>query len=170
MSAGQECGLTSPSTRTPKAVPQLRRAALWAPVTSDVRPQMKRSLAIASVAAAVVLAGLASYRLGLRAGAAQAKESFGPVLASVQADLGLSKLQRLRVLEADLARGCLKEALAKLRFDIDSQLYVLSSLYRDHRDTWVIAELAKRDPTIPAQLESFKSEFGNSWTEPKCAA
>ena len=131
---------------------------------------MNRSLAIALAVAAVVVVGLASYRLGLRAGADQAKESFGSVLASVQADLGLSKLQRLRVLEADLARGCSKEALAKLRFDIDSQLYVLSSLYRDHKDTWVVEELAKRDPTIPAQLKSFKSQFGNSWTEPKCAA
>ncbi|MEJ8840464.1 hypothetical protein [Ramlibacter sp. AN1133] len=131
---------------------------------------MNRSLAISLSATAVVAVGLASYRLGLRAGAVQAKESFGSVLASVQADLGLSQLQRLRVLEADLARGCSKEALAKLRFDIDSQLYVLSSLYRGHRGTWVIEELAKRDPTLPAQLESFKSQFGNSWTEPKCAA
>lgn len=131
---------------------------------------MNRSLAIAAVTAAVIVVGLASYRLGLRAGAAQAKESFGSVLASVQADLGLSKLQRLRVLEADLARGCSKEALAKLRYDIDLQLYVLSSLYRDHKGTWVVEELGKRDPNVTAQLESFKSQFGNSWTEPKCAA
>lgn len=92
------------------------------------------------------------------------------MLASVQADLALSKLQRLRTLEADLARGCSKETLAKLRFDIDTQLYVLSSLYRDHKGTWVVEELAKRDPTIPAQLEGFRSQYGNSWTEPKCAA
>jgi hypothetical protein len=131
---------------------------------------MNRSLVIALSSAVVFVVSLASYRLGLRAGAAQAKESFGSVLASVQADLGLSKLQRLRALEDDLARGCSKEALAKLRFDIDSQLYVLSSLYRDHKGTWVVEELVKRDPAIRAQLESFKSQFGNSWTEPKCAA
>jgi hypothetical protein len=130
---------------------------------------MKRLLAIALSVTAAVLVGFVSYRFGLRAGAAQSKEAFGPVLASVQADLGLSKLQRLRALEADLARGCSKEALAKIRFDIDSQLYVLASLYRDHKGTWVVEELAKRDPTIASQLEGFKSQFGNSWTEPKCA-
>ena len=31
-----QCRLTSPSTRTPKVVPQLRRAVPWSPVTSDV--------------------------------------------------------------------------------------------------------------------------------------
>ena len=136
----------------------------------NVRPQMHRYLALTLAAAAVLVIALASYRLGLRAGATQAKKAFGSVLASVQADLGLSKLQRLRVREADLARGCSKEALAKLRFDIDTQLYVLTSLYRDHKGTWVIEELAKRGPTVTAQLESFKSQFVSSWTEPKCAA
>lgn len=117
-----------------------------------------------------LIACFASYRVGVSAGAARAKEAFGPELASVQADLGLSKLQRLRALEADLARGCSKETLAKLRFDIDTQLYVLSSLYRDHKGTWVVEELAKRDPSMPSQLEGFKSQYGNAWTEPKCVA
>ncbi len=131
---------------------------------------MKRSVALTLSLTIAIVACFATYRLGLHVGAAHAKEAFGPVLASVQADLGLSKLQRLRQLEAELARGCSKETLAKLRFDIDSQLYVLSSLYREHKGTWVIEELAKRDPTLPSQLEGFKSQHGNSWTEPKCAA
>ena len=38
------CVLTGPSTRTPKAVPQLRRAVPWSPVTSDVSPQMARQM------------------------------------------------------------------------------------------------------------------------------
>ena len=129
---------------------------------------MKRSLAYPLSVIAVFAACFGAYRLGQSVGAAHAKESFGSVLASVQADLGLTKLQRLRVLEADLARGCSKEALAKLRFDIESQLFVLASLYRDHKGTWVIEELVKRDPTIPSQLEGFKSQYGSSWTEPKC--
>jgi hypothetical protein len=131
---------------------------------------MKRSLAYPLSVIAVLAACFGTYRLGLNAGAAHAKEAFGTVLASVQADLGLTKLQRMRVLEADLVRGCSKEALAKIRFDIESQLFVLASLYRDHKGTWVIEELAKRDPTIPSQLEGFKSQHGSSWTEPKCTS
>ena len=129
---------------------------------------MNRSLAYPLSVFFVLAACFGTYRLGLSVGETHAKEAFGPVLASVQADLGLTKLQRLRVLEADLARGCSKEALAKLRFDIESQLFVLASFYRDHKGTWVIEELVKRDPTISSQLEGFKNQYSSSWTKPKC--
>lgn len=144
------------------------RGAGYVPGSVNVKPQMKRSLAYSLSVVAFLAACFGTYRLGLSVGAAHAKEAFGSVLASVQADLGLTKLQRLRVLETELARGCSREALAKIRFDIDSQLLVLASLYRDHNGTWVIEELAKRDPTILSQLEGFKSQYGSSWTEPKC--
>jgi hypothetical protein len=135
-----------------------------------VSQQMKRSFTYTLAVAALIAVGLASYRLGLQAGTAQTKESFGSVLASVQADLGINTLQRLRALESDLARGCSREALAKIRFDIDLQLYVLSTFYKDYKGTWVVDGLAKRDPTLPGQLEGFKKQYGSSWTEPRCAA
>lgn len=131
---------------------------------------MKRRFAYTLVAIAVVTVGLFSYGFGLHVGTTRAKEGLDSVLASVQADLGLSKLDRLRALESDLARGCSREALAKVRFDIDLQLYVLSSFYRDYKGTWVVDELVKRDPTLPSQLDGFKKKYGSSWTEPKCAA
>jgi isocitrate dehydrogenase kinase/phosphatase len=131
---------------------------------------MNRLLLGASVAVAISLVGAVCYGIGSRAGFAEAKEGFGPVLASVQADLGLTKLQRLRELEADLTRSCAKEALAKVRLDIDVQLDLLASLYREYKGTWVVGELVKRDPTVPRQLEGFKKQFGTSWTEPRCAA
>src|SRR6185369_14906982 len=135
-----------------------------------VRQQMKRLFAYALAVVALVAFGLISYRLGLQAGATQAKEAFGSVLASVQADLGVNKLQRLRALESDLSRGCSKEALAKIRFDIYIELYVLSSFYRDYKGTPVVDQLVKRDSTLPSQLEGFRKQYGDSWTEPKCAA
>jgi hypothetical protein len=134
-----------------------------------VKSQMNRSLAYPLSAFVVLAACFGTYRLGLSVGATHAKEAFGPALASVQADLGLTKLQRLRVLEADLARGCSKEALAKLRFDVESQLVVLASFYREHKGTWVIDELVKRGPTISSQLEGFKNQYGSSLAEPKCS-
>jgi hypothetical protein len=50
----ERCVLTGPSARIPKLVPQLRRAVPWAPVTSDVRPQVqieRRQTETASLAA-----------------------------------------------------------------------------------------------------------------------
>ena len=128
---------------------------------------MKRPLTFTLVAVGLIAIGVVSFQLGARSGYAQAKESFGPVLASVQADLGLSNLKRLRALESDLARGCSPEVLAKLRFDINTQLYVLASIYREHKDTWVIDELTKRDSKVASELEGFKQSL-TSWTEPKC--
>ena len=117
---------------------------------------------------ALILVALGSYQLGLRAGFAQAKQGFGAVLASIQAELGLNNLQSLQRLETDLTHGCSKEALAKTRFDIDLQMYVLASLYRDFKGTWAMEGIAKRDPSMLARLEGFKKQYGERWTEPKC--
>src|SRR5258706_16089810 len=92
-----------------------------------------------------VAAGTASYVAGVAVGRGQSKEAFAAVLASVQADLGLNQVLRLRELESDLARGCANEALAKVRFESDTQMYVLSSLYKEHKGTWVVESIAKRD-------------------------
>jgi hypothetical protein len=110
-----------------------------------------------------------SYAVGVRVGRTESKESFAPVFASVQADLGLNLILRLRELESDLARGCSSEALAKVRFDSHTQMLVLSSLYKEHKGTWVVENIAKRDPTMPAQLEQFR-KLHDSWKEPKCTS
>jgi len=127
----------------------------------------RRALASVLLASAFLLVGFASYRIGLRAGASQAKDAFAPLLGSVQIELALNKLQRLRVLEADLGRGCSKEALAKVKFDLQTELYVLSTLYQDYEGTWAVEQLGKREPALPAQLKGFKKKH-DSWTEPKC--
>ena len=44
MTGVQTCALPISSTRTPKAVPQLRRAFPWSPVTSDVRHHVESPL------------------------------------------------------------------------------------------------------------------------------
>lgn len=110
---------------------------------------------------------IASYAVGVANGKAQSKEAFAPVLASVQADLGLNHVLRLHELESDLARGCAREALAKVRFDSHTQMLVLSSLYKQYKGTWVVEGIAKRDPAMPPRLEQFR-KMHDSWNEPKC--
>jgi len=115
-----------------------------------------------------VAAAAAAFVAGARVGRAQSKEEFAQVLASVQADLALNHILRLRELESDLAHNCSSEALAKVRFDSDTQMLVLSSLYKEYKGTWVTEAIAKRDPAMPAQLEQLP-KAQESWTEPKCA-
>ncbi|SFU84802.1 hypothetical protein SAMN05216350_106155 [Polaromonas sp. YR568] len=115
----------------------------------------------------VVTAIAGAYVAGIQVGRGQDREAFGQVLASVQTDQGFTKLQRLREFESELSRGCAKETLAKLRIDIQIQLDVLASFYQEHKGTWVMDDLAKRDPAILEQLKTFKPQQ-NFWTEPKC--
>lgn len=110
----------------------------------------------------------AAYLGGVSVGRSNGKEATAAVLASVQAELALNNVLRLRELQSDLARGCAVEVLAKLRFDLHSQSYVLASLYKEHKGTWVVENIAKRDPSMPAHLEQFRQQY-DSWNEPKCA-
>jgi|JI10StandDraft_1071094.scaffolds.fasta_scaffold592463_2 hypothetical protein len=123
-----------------------------------------RSSALAVLIAAVAVA---AYLAGVAVGKARSRETFPPLLASVQLELGLNHLERLRELESDLSRGCSSEALAKVQFDSHTQMLVLSSIYKENQGTWVVEEVAKRDPTMPKKLEQFR-QVHNSWTEPKC--
>lgn len=109
----------------------------------------------------------AAYIYGLNAGRAQSTESFGKLLEEVQADLSLNRLERLQEFESYLTRGCTDEALIKIRTDISSVTYLLSSFYKKHKGTWVVERIEKRDPTLPARLEKFE-EPATSWTEPLC--
>lgn len=121
----------------------------------------------AIIGALLAAVAVASYVAGLAVGRAQSRGATAAVLAFVQADLALNQVQRLRNLESELARGCATEVLAKLRFDLDGQMYVLSTLYKEHKGTSAMESIAKRDPTMPEQLEHFRKEH-DRWTEPQC--
>lgn len=128
---------------------------------------MKPSARNALVTLAFAVVAVLSYVGGVAVGQARLKEAVEPVLASVQADLALTHLQRSRELESDLARGCHREALAKVRSDVHTQMYVLASLYQRHKGTWIVEGIAKRDPSMPGQLEQFRDQ-SSSLKEPQC--
>jgi len=129
---------------------------------------MKSFSRYATFTTLAIAAAVGSYLLGVKVGKSYSNELFAGILASVQADLALNKVVRLRELEKDLSVGCSTEALDKIRIDIDTQMYVLSSLYKEHKNSGAMASISKRDPSLPAQLENFSRKNGDSWTEPKC--
>lgn len=59
------------------------------------------------------------------------------------------------------------EALAKVGFDLRTQMYVLSSTVKEYSGTWVVQNVSKRDPDLIHQLGGFKVQH-DSWVEPKC--
>ena len=58
--------------------------------------------------------------------------------------------------------------LKKTRISIDQEMTLLSSFYQENRTTWLNKYISDRDPTLLKQLETYKSKYGNSWTEPQC--
>lgn len=130
---------------------------------------MKLSGRSALFAAALLLTAVAMYVVGVRVGKGYTKHLDAALLASVQADLSLNKLLRLRELEKDLAAGCSTEVLQKIRNDIDSEMALLSSLYMAHRADGAMESVSRREPGLANALAGFKSTKGSSWTEPKCA-
>lgn len=120
------------------------------------------------VAALLAVALLfSSYRLGIHVGVTHTKDTVAGLLASTQADLALNQIHRLRELQSDLERGCSAEALEKVGFDLQTQMYVLSSTVKEYSETWVVQNVSKRDPDLIHQLGDFKVQH-NSWVEPKC--
>ncbi len=91
-----------------------------------------------------------------------------PSRLSVQVDLGMNNLLRLRELESDLTRGRSNEALAKVRFDSHTQMHMLSSLYKEFSGTWVVENVIKRDAELPEKLAQFQPKT-DAWIEPKCS-
>jgi hypothetical protein len=119
------------------------------------------------VAATLIATALASYVGGVLVGRAQAKSGFNQALASVQLELGQTRLERLQELESDLTRSCNDVALTKVRIDTQVQMAVLSGIYKEHKGTWVVEGIARRDPTLPVKLAEFQLT-SNSWPVPKC--
>ena len=115
----------------------------------------------------VVVLCFGSYRFGIRVGETAGKDATAGLLASVQADLALNQIHRLRELQSDLERGCSAEVLTKVGFDLHTQMYVLSSTVKEYGGTWVLETVSKRDPELIGQLRSFKVQH-DSWVEPKC--
>ena len=83
--------------------------------------------------------------------------------------LSFNHLQRFREIEEDLSKNCTTEAIEKTRIAIDKELQLLSEFEKENTETWVNKYIADRDPDLLDQLKTFKSKYGKSWTELKCA-
>ena len=96
------------------------------------------------------------------------RERFAAELDATQAMLMFNHLLRYREIERDLSKGCASEALEKTKISIDRELKLLSSIEKSNSITWINKYISDRDPELLNQLKTFKSQYGESWTEPIC--
>jgi hypothetical protein len=129
---------------------------------------MKKPLRFLLVGAIAIVFLFAAFALGAVTQYRQ-NQQINIEMASGQAMLWFNHLLRFRELESDLTKGCSTEALEKVKITIAEEMRLLSSFYKEHNNTWVNKYIADRDSTLLAQLDTYKSPYGNSWTEPQCA-
>ena len=89
-------------------------------------------------------------------------------LYSTQAMLWFNHLLQFREIEVNLSKGCSAEALEATRIAIDQETRLLSEFHTSSGDSSLDKYISDRDPKLLGQLESFKSKYGRSWTQPKC--
>ena len=90
------------------------------------------------------------------------------VIYSTQAMLWFNHLRQFREIETNLSKGCSAEALEATRIAIDQEMRFLSEFHRASEDTSLDKYISDRDPKLLSQLETFKSKYGGTWTQPEC--
>lgn len=126
---------------------------------------MKKLLYITGFLAAILLTAYVSFHYGASARISHINRQ----IATTQAMQNFNVLQRYRELEKDLSQGCNSEALEKIKMSKAQELSLLTSFFNEYKDTWVNKYVSDRDPNLIEQLKVYKSPYGNSWVEPKCA-
>jgi hypothetical protein len=90
-------------------------------------------------------------------------------LDSVQASLAFNRiLDERRWLEM-LAKGCTTPVAKALDVALDKEMELLAGYVANARlDADAIRYISERDPTLLAEVKSFKSKYGRSWSEESC--
>ena len=125
---------------------------------------MKKVLLSIAVTVLLLLIAAGSFVLGARS----QRKQLAAGLDAVQAMLWFNHLLTFRKLEADLSKGCSAVALERTRMSIDQEMDLLSDFHKEHPNSWANKYISDRDPTLLAQLETFKRRYGESWKEPEC--
>lgn len=92
-------------------------------------------------------------------------------LTSVQADLAFNRLIDERHWKTLLANGCEAQATKAIDVSEDQDMELLAEFFLKGKvDAAAIKYVTDRDPTLIAQLKSFKSKYGQGWSEEECKA
>jgi|SRR5271169_1966877 len=123
----------------------------------------KLSLVALYVVSIILSAGIASHYAIKGQWSAVGQE-----LDNTQAMLWFNHLLEFRDIDAYLSKGCSDAALEKTRQSIDEEMHLLSEFHKKHGNSSLNKYISDRDPKLLAQLETFKSKYGDYLTVPEC--
>jgi hypothetical protein len=94
--------------------------------------------------------------------------AFKVALYETQAMLWFNHLLEFRDIETYLSKGCTDAGLEKTRQSIDEEMHLLADFHKDNGNSSLNKYISDRDPELLAQLETFKSKYGNNKKVPEC--
>lgn len=122
---------------------------------------------LAIVVLYLISLGIAA-EIAARVAARNQLAGFRVALAETQASLNFNNMRRYGELEKDLTRGCVSEALEKVKISRALETSLLASFLKEHPDTSMNKYLSDREPGLVERLANYKSPYGNTWSEPEC--
>lgn len=125
---------------------------------------MKTNLFIIATAALLV----ASYLFGLSVGERKMLAEARILMNGAQADLLYNRLAEEREMALMLSKGCISQTQERLNIDLDQDTALLAKFFKGKLDVGSKGYIFDRDPALVASLATFKSKYGNSWTEKAC--
>src|SRR5438045_2564976 len=114
---------------------------------------MKKVILPVTIAVLFIAAAAGSFTLGARS----QRALFARDLDAIQAMQWFNHLLWFREIESNLQQRCTAAALEKTRIFIDQEMRLLSSFYKDNRNTDVNKYISDRDPALLDQLDKFTS-------------
>jgi hypothetical protein len=122
----------------------------------------------AAFAIGFVLIGGACFALGVREGSRAGFHDTAIKIDSVQAMLVFNHLEDERHWEYLLTSGCFPQATKAIDVAKDKDEELLAGFTKKYPDKEIVKYIRDRSPALIAELTTFKSRYGNSWTEEAC--
>jgi hypothetical protein len=115
-----------------------------------------------------ILIAFISFAIGESLGQRTMLKQASIQLDGVQAMLLFDRIGKERKIKSLLERGCLTAATSTLDHDENVDMNLLAEFVRGRLDQPSITYIANRDSNILNELKTFKSKYGNTWSEPTC--
>ena len=106
--------------------------------------------------------------LGVREGQRAEFTDAAVKIDSVQAMLAFNRLEDERYWKNLLEKKCFAQAARALDVARDKDTELLAEFLRGKLDRGIVKYINDRDPALIGELRTFKSRYGNSWTEEDC--
>ena len=114
------------------------------------------------------LAAVISFAVGVRVGQRSMLKGLNVQLDSVQAELAFNRLHDERHWKELLSKGCIAQAVRSLDGIEDEDLGLLAGFVHGRIDKDALEYISNGNPGFIKQLNTFKSKYGNEWSEGKC--